>query len=362
MGRRNVSGVRKVVRGQKPAWVLDFPYTDENGKRRRFRRLATVQNFSASLAEAGRLMKQAAETGIVEEEPERSSVEVVTTVTYKIFVETTFEAQFMPNYRPATAERYRALHRQRVLAFFGDKPLDAIGAGDFRSFAADLSKAGIQAKGPITWVRSVLNAAVASGYLDEVPVLPRGLVKTSPKLPDAPSPQDVAVMLTAPGWRGLAIALGAHAGMRMGEVRALEVRDVDLERGVIVVRRALSANVSLTPKNGQERIVPMVPELAARLRVAMKDKLPRARVILDETGKTPARQGVLTRFKAFVKRNGLKERSFHSLRHYFISQLVRCGAGLEAVRLLAGHAKLEMTARYSHATTADLHEAMAKLK
>jgi len=40
---------------------------------------------------------------------------------------------------------------------------------------------------------------------------------------------------------------------------------------------------------------------------------------------------------------------------------VRRGAGLEAVRVLAGHSKLEMTQRYAHATGDDLKVAIGKL-
>jgi site-specific recombinase XerD len=58
---------------------------------------------------------------------------------------------------------------------------------------------------------------------------------------------------------------------------------------------------------------------------------------------------------------GVKERSFHSLRHYFITELVRRGVGLEAVRTLAGHSKLDMTQRYAHATADDLRAAIDKL-
>ena len=156
-------------------------------------------------------------------------------------------------------------------------------------------------------------------------------------------------MLEAPGWLGLAIALAAMAGMRMGEVRALEVRDVDFEQHRILVRRALSEETSLTPKSGHEREVPLAAGLEARLREAVKNKLPRARVLLDDEGQTPRRQQVLHQVKRFLHRNGLKERSFHALRHYFISQLMKGGASAEAVRVLAGHSKLEMTQRYAHA-------------
>jgi hypothetical protein len=99
------------------------------------------------------------------------------------------------------------------------------------------------------------------------------------------------MLANASGWLSVAVALGALSGLRQGEVRALEVRDVDLKQGIITVR---------------------------------------------------------------WERHSLPPRSFHSLRHYFLSAMVRGGANLEAVRELAGHSKLLTTQRYLHASGADL--------
>src|ERR1700691_2254942 len=98
MGTRNVSGVRKVVRGGKPRWFIDFPFTDKDGVRRRFRRDASVQNYSAALAEAARLMRRAAESGSVEESTQKT--EHPKAMTYLEFVEGPFEQLYMPTYRP----------------------------------------------------------------------------------------------------------------------------------------------------------------------------------------------------------------------------------------------------------------------
>jgi integrase len=360
MGVKNIIGVRRVTRGGKPLLLIDFRYTNKDGVRTRFRRDAAVQSVAAAQAEAKRLMSRAAETGEVEEAPAPADASSLA-VTFKEFVDGPFESLFMPSYRPATVTRYRGLLRQSVLAKFGSLRLDAINIGHIREYAADIQRRGHQTKPLIAFVRTILRAAVDSGHLDKLPDFPTGLMKSSHKLPDAPSASEVQVMLTASGWLGLAIALAALAGMRCGEVRAIEVRDVDFEGGRILVRRALSEDVSLTTKSGRERVVPLLPELEARLREAMKDKLPRARIVVWRDGSTPKRQEVLYQFWKHLKLRGVRRWSFHSLRHHFISELIRRGAGLEAVRVLAGHSKLEMTQRYAHATAADLRTAMDKL-
>lgn len=152
-----------------------------------------------------------------------------------------------------------------------------------------------------------------------------------------------------------------YAGLRMGEIRALEVRDVDIDAGVIHVRRSLSEDEVVTPKSGHERMVPIAAALRPPLADALRDKLPRARLLMTEGGTTPGRTYVLRKLKALESRAGVSGWSFHSLRHHFISELVRAGASIEAVRLLAGHSKLDVTQRYVHATGDDLRAAVAAL-
>jgi len=169
------------------------------------------------------------------------------------------------------------------------------------------------------------------------------------------------MLANAAGWLGVAVALAALAGLRQGEVRALEVRDVNLKQGILEVRWALSENQRVAPKSGDERAFPIGGPLAEVLTQAVRGKLPAARVVLNQNGRTPSRQAVLSALKEVQRRHSLPPRSFHSLRHYFLTALVRGGANLEAVRELAGHSKLLTTQRYLHASGADLRDAMSKL-
>lgn len=263
--------------------------------------------------------------------------------------------------RPATRERYEALFGQGILERFGPKPLDEIGAMAFRAYTAELNARHVQAWPHLSLVRAVLKAAVEFGQLEAMPDLPP-LPKRGKKLPDAPTDEEVRALIEGTtGWIRTAIALSVFAGLRSGEVRALEVRDIDLIRGRIRVRRAFSAGEVITPKSGDERIIPLAQELRELLAPALKDKLPAARVVVRSNGHTPSRQNVLSKLKAEQVRLGLSERSFHALRHYFCSTLIRRGASLEAVRVLAGHSALAITQRYVHASGADLVAAIGTL-
>ena len=180
----------------------------------------------------------------------------------------------MPRYRPATRERYIALLRQGILDAFGDKRLDMIDAPMIRAFVARLRERKVQPRGPANLVRTILRASVetgALGILREFPKLPR----QGWKIPDPPSDAEVRILFAhARGWLRAAIALAVYAGLRSGEIRALEVRDIDLTKGIILVRRAFSGDQVLTPKSGHERVVPIAPALAKELEGPLRDKLP----------------------------------------------------------------------------------------
>jgi integrase len=315
------NGVQKRKRDGKSILVIDFRFRDKDGREQRYRRDARVQTRGGAEAEARRLMDVAHATGSLDLRADAP--------TLRAFVESTFKPLYRSKFLAGTWRRYEGLLRQGLLDELGDRRVNAVGAPVVRAFMAELAKRGIQARGPVNLLRTILVAAVETGVLETLPELPKP-PPPGRKLPSAPSTEEVEAMLAkAEGWLRVAIALAAFAGLRQGEVRALEVRDVDLRGGVITVRRALSEGETVSPKSGHERVVPLWPRLAEVLTDALRGKLPAARVVLNQSGRTPSRQAVWTELHALLVRHQLPERSFHALRHYFVTALVRGGANLE---------------------------------
>jgi integrase len=352
MGHRNDSAVRKVRRGGRIRWVIDFLWDDRDGRQHRYRRDARVQTREAATLEARELRDRALRHGTLETR--------AAAPTLKEFVNGSFALQIMPRFRKATRVRYTALLGQGLMEHFGALHLDEIRPQHVHAFAAELAKRKVQSKGAVMLLKTILRSAVDLGVLAQAPSVPR-VWSEAKKLPDAPTADEIARLLGgARGWIGIAIGLAAYGGLRSGEVRALEVQDVDLAGGRLLIRRAFSEDELDTPKSCHERVVPIADVLRPILEQAVRSKLPRARLVLNGRGKTPTRQHILNRLNALEDRLGMRRWSFHAVRHFFCSTLLSLGASVEAVRVLAGHSGLAITQRYVHASGAELATAVGR--
>lgn len=164
----------------------------------------------------------------------------------------------------------------------------------------------------------------------------------------------------------LFVLLGGDAGLRCGEIIALEQSDVDFKRGVLTVRRSEWEGHVSSPKGRRDRKV----RLTARLRDALlaNKHLRGDRVMwrddVDHTGKQlKVTQVLLAKWMCRAQRKaGLKVTGgIHILRHTFCSRLAMAGATPVAISTMAGHASLSTTQRYLHLSPAAMDQAIALL-
>lgn len=146
------------------------------------------------------------------------------------------------------------------------------------------------------------------------------------------------------------------AGLRVGEVAALDVRDVDLHRG----------DVRVSGKGGKERIVP----LPASAREALDDYLAHRRspgllaqplfTALRKRRDGPRRLGVRDMRRvlaARARRVGVNDRVHpHRMRHSYATHLLDMGADLREIQELLGHASLSTTEKYTAVSAERLME------
>ena len=156
----------------------------------------------------------------------------------------------------------------------------------------------------------------------------------------AASKQDGAIFLTA-----------AFTGLRMGELLALRVRDVDFEQSAIRVLGSVDsiAGVGL-PKSGHGRSVPLVDQVAQALAQLLQRDMftgPDDFVFVGDTGRWLDGSALRGRFKAAATKAGLPPLRFHDLRHTFGSLAITRGSLIDVQHWL-GHADSRTTSRYLH--------------
>lgn len=210
-------------------------------------------------------------------------------------------------------------------------------------------------------VRSFHRFLVREGILDHDPTadvrrprLPRALPKALPL-------EDVERLLAAPddhtpaGLRDRAILeLLYGAGLRVSEMTALDVDDLDLDDGAV---RVLG-------KGGKEREVPIgrhardaLGAYLARARPALAGPRSRGALFLNARGGRLTRQSCARLLAGYAKGTGLGGRvTLHGLRHSFATHLLEGGADVRVVQELLGHASVATTQVYTLVTKDHLRE------
>jgi integrase/recombinase XerD len=147
-------------------------------------------------------------------------------------------------------------------------------------------------------------------------------------------------------------------GARISEAVGLDVDDIDLEVGAVLLRG----------KGSKERIVPVgsyAREAVSAYQVRGRPELVRRghgtpALFLNARGGRLSRQSAWTVLRRAAERAGVaKEISPHTLRHSFATHLLDGGADVRVVQELLGHASVTTTQVYTLITVDKLREVYA---
>lgn len=179
--------------------------------------------------------------------------------------------------------------------------------------------------------------------------------RTTRSLPEVLSVDEVDVLLKQPdpsnplGMRDKAMLELLYAtGLRASELTGLELRNMNMEGGYLIV----------LGKGSKQRIVPMGHEALQWLRRYLEESRENllgekrsSLVFLSQWGKGMSRQGFWKILKKYALMAGIRKRiSPHTLRHSFASHLLEGGADLRSVQSLLGHVDISTTQIYTHVT------------
>jgi len=152
------------------------------------------------------------------------------------------------------------------------------------------------------------------------------------------------------------VSLAAGTGMRQGECLGLTVDRVDFLRRELRVDRQLVSPQKGFPTFGPPktaasvRTIPL-PQIVVASLAAHLQRYPTNDLVFTAEGGQPIRRPVFSRvWRPACNRAGLpKDRTFHDLRHFYASLLIRHGESIKTVQARLGHASAAETLdTYSH--------------
>src|SRR5246127_4374501 len=245
-------------------------------------------------------------------------------------------------------------------AFIGRSP-DTATAEELRLFQLHQTQSGLQ---PPT-----INSAVSAlrffftVTLDRPDLARRLTVVPYPRrIPTVLSVEEVRLLLqaaSAPKYKA-AFATAYGAGLRVSEVVALKVGDIDSERMLLRVERG---------KGGKDRHAMLSPQLLELLRAWWREGRRRS-LLLPGGWLFPGRNPVeplsarqLCRVvRAAAQAAGItKHVSPHTLRHSFATHLLEQDVDIRVIQTLLGHAKLDTTALYTRVANTTIRAVISPL-
>lgn len=269
----------------------------------------------------------------------------------------------------STATKYRS-EVDVIRKHLGNMRIDEITTRTVKALDAELLKEGYVAETVARIHNSLkrhLADAVEAGYIPQTPYTrsarpPRVERKEKNAIDDETRKRLLSLLdLMGDSQFTLAVRLGLGAGLRNEEAVGLHWEDVDLDRGYLHIRRALTnaggKNTEKEPKTrAGRRDIPIDSDLMARLRRWAQEQFgtedPRelhgVYVLADKDGEPMSHCTLIHKFATFAQDCHIigttgTPATYYSLRHTYATTMLRAGVDPKTVASLMGHSSVAMT-------------------
>lgn len=337
-------------------WEVDIWIRFPDGRRIRVRKKAPVSSKSGALRWGQALEQELLANGLIKKPREVPTL-------------AEFAPRFLEGYavanrqKPSTIVAKETILRVHLVPQLGTRPLDAITNEDVQHLKRRLAERSPKTvNNVLTVLGTMLRVALDWEVIEHLPCRVR-LVKT-PRTHAAFHDFDEYARLVAAARKlghlhHVVVLLGGDAGLRCGEIIALEWTDVDFSKRQLRIQRSDWRGQVTATKGNRPRAIPMTDRLASALRAHRHLRGPR--VACHDDGR-PLTQGSVQDIVARGARMAnLPNRGVHVLRHTFCSHLAMKGAPVRAIQELAVHADLSTTQRYMHLSPAAVERAIRLL-
>lgn len=249
-------------------------------------------------------------------------------------------AMQMRGFSPRTHASY--LGAVRDLAKYTHRAPDTLGRGDLKGYFEHLvterKLAPASVRLSYNGIRFLYLEVLDWPALDLAVSLP----KRPQRIPGLLTRAEVAAILAAcPNARyRTMLTLCYGCGLRLSEVLAVRVADIDGERRLLRVEQG---------KGAKDRLVPLSPTLLEHLRAYWRRYRPGVWLFAGRTGEPLSPSSLQKAFTQAKHQAGVtKVGGIHGLRHAYATHQLAAGLPVERLQRLMGHNNIHTTLRYVH--------------
>lgn len=269
----------------------------------------------------------------------------------------------------STCQKYETILTLHLLPAFGDQNPAFITEGDLNQMIRMLiDQKGLQVK-TIQDILMVFRMIMRHASSEEricLPVLNAVLPKQTRKplrlLSHKEQESLQKHLLGCSSCCAFGVLLAMQTGLRIGELCALQWKDIDLQEGTLHISRTMQ-RLRDTEQNAKARtrIVISVPKTddsirtiplpSALLELCRSRKQEKDCYVLTEHAGYMEPRSLQYRFSGIISQCGLEGVHFHTLRHTFATRCVEAGMDIKCLSEILGHASVRITLdRYVHPT------------
>lgn len=257
-------------------------------------------------------------------------------------------------YKPSVIRSYEQLLRIYVNPSVGAIPLGELTSAEVQRMVDDLVKTGISSstvRNALMPLRVICRRALRRGDMAVNPTVGLELPAPGTRSDRVATPEEAANLLAALPEEDRALwATALYAGLRRGELQALQRSDIDLRRRIIRVRRGWDAREGeITPKSlAGVRRVPIPGDLLAILKAHLSRK-PRYELVFGSSDDHAFKDAPVYRARRVWKTAELEPIGLHQCRHTYATFMIAAGVNVKALQTFMGHSTITVTLdRYGH--------------
>ena len=321
-------------------WLIQYRYTDWQGKRRK----STKRGF-ATKREAEEWLRNFLIT-------QKADFDMKFEDFWKMYC-----ADMETRLREHTMRTKKYIVELKILPYFGDKRVNDITAADIRQWQNELIKMGYSPtylKTINNQLSAIFNYAVRYYDLKSNPCAKAGSMgKSKAEEMDFWTGEEFRKFIDSVMNKRLsymAFMTLYWTGMRLGELLALNPKDVDLEKRTITITKSYQRlgkkDVITPPKTPKSKRVITIPEFLA---ADIKDYIDSSYELQENDRLFPITKYYLEHeMQRGIKESGVKRIRVHDLRHYHVSLLISMGFSAVSIGNRVGHESVDITYRYAH--------------